>query len=90
VLIRVIAILIAFGLFAGAVDARALDTPATATLSVSIEESDDVADLEVVLPEVTPLDPESGAFAALITSDIPPHYEHCWFVFRPPRTYAFN
>jgi hypothetical protein len=88
VIVRLLAVLMVIGLVAGSVDARALDTPATA-LTMSIEEADEVAEVELVVPIVTPLD-ETRAFGALITSDSPPRYDHCSFVFRPPRAYAFN
>jgi len=86
----VLAILMVLGLAAGTVDARAVDTPATAALTLSIDASDDVADLELVVPVFTPVAGESCATGAPITSDSPPRYEHAEFVFRPPRTYAFN
>ena len=77
------------GLVTGSVDARALDTPATAALTLSIDETDEIADLALVVPVVTPLD-DPGPLAALIESDVAPRYDHCLLVFRPPRAYAFN
>ena len=77
------------GLVTGSVDARALDTPATAALTLSIDETDEIADLGLVVPVVTSLD-DSGRLAARIRSDVAPRYDHCLFVFRPPRAYAFN
>jgi hypothetical protein len=90
VIVRVLAILMVLGLLAGALDARAVDTPATAALTVSIDEGEDAADLELVVPLITHDDAESRALAAQITSEVPPRYEHSLFVFRPPRAYAFN
>ena len=78
------------GLAAGTGDARALDTEATASLTLSIDASDDVAEVELIVPILAPLAGELCADAALITSDLPPAYEHAELVFRPPRAYAFN
>jgi hypothetical protein len=84
-----IAILLVLGLGAGPLDARALDTPATAALTVSIEECDEAADFALLIPVVTPID-EIPAMASRIRSDLPSHYEHCFFLFRPPRAPAFH
>jgi hypothetical protein len=90
VIVRVLATLITLGLLAAAVDARALDTPVTAALSITIDGCDDGADLELVVPVGSSLDDDCRPLAALITSESPPRYEHCRFVFRPPRAYALN
>jgi hypothetical protein len=90
VIIRVLAVLIALGLCASSVDARTLATPAaTSALSISVDPSDDLAELELVTFVVTLLD-ETRVAASLVTRDSPPRYEHCWFVFRPPRASAFS
>ena len=87
-----LAVLIALGLVAGSVDARALGTsppPATAALTLSVDQSDDLVEVGLVVPVLTPRD-DTGPMPLLLGSEAPPGYEHCWFVFRPPRTYAFN
>ncbi len=88
-IVRVLAILLTLGLVAGSVEARADVTPGTAALTISLEESDDLAEIELALP--TPeLAVDTSPTPTLVASDSPPHYEPCWFVFRPPRAYAFN
>jgi hypothetical protein len=89
VIVRVLAILLTLGVVAGSVEARADVTPSTAALSISLAESDDLAEIELALPTPELVD-DTSATPTLVTSDSPPHYEPCWFVFRPPRTYAFN
>ena len=89
VIVRVLAILMVLGLSAGVVDARAVDAPATAALTFSIDETDEAVDLALVGPTLTPSDEPRGLIA-LDASETPPRYEHSLFVFRPPRAYAFN
>jgi hypothetical protein len=89
VIVRVLAILLTVGLVAGSVEARADVTPSTAALTISLEESDDLAEIELALPTPELVD-DTSPTPILVTSDSPPRYEPCWFVFRPPRAYAFN
>ncbi|HEY5950809.1 MAG TPA: hypothetical protein VIV40_35195 [Kofleriaceae bacterium] len=87
--IRVLALLFALGLFISSVetvDARDLGTPPTAEL---IDQVDDAADIALVQPPTLPLD-ETLPLAPIMTSDSPPRFSPCSFVFRPPRAYAFN
>ena len=84
-----LAILLTLGVVAGSVEARADVTPSTAALTISLAESDDLAEIELAVPTPVLVD-DTSPTPTLVTSDSPPHYEPCWFVFRPPRTYAFN
>jgi hypothetical protein len=84
--VRVLAVLIVLGLLAGTGDARAVDTPVT-VMALSVDEIDEGAEVALLVPVVTPID-ESHGLDALIQSALPPHYDHCLFVFRPPRAYA--
>ena len=88
-IIRVLAVLLTLGLVAGSVEARADVTPSTAALTISLAESDDLAEVELMLP-APELVEDTGGSAVSIANDSPPRYEPCWFVFRPPRAFTFN
>lgn len=85
-ILRLLALLIALGLSAGVVQASDLGTPVEAAL---IEEAEDVNEAEVIVGAVVTA-AETPYVAALGTATSPPLYQHQHFVFRPPRTPAFN
>ena len=90
VFVRLLAVLIALGLLVGSAPAPAqaqAHTPSALVVCVEeVEELDEVGD--VVTELATPA--ESPAVAEHSASHGPPGYRPCRFVFRPPRTYAFN
>jgi hypothetical protein len=91
VLVRLLVLSIALGLWVGAVDASKLDTDALglAPTIALVDEVEDGSDSEILpVPWVAVHYPPAGDARA--ASLRPPQHDHQHFVFRPPRTPAFN
>ena len=86
-LVRLLAVLLVLGLCIGS--AQAHDLAAQPAIAVVVDEVDDSSEPEVVVVELDSVQ-ESRRDGARIAYEAPTHYQPCLFVFRPPRTYAFN
>jgi hypothetical protein len=86
VAVRLFAVLIAFGLLAGSLQALGPATPGVAALVDSVDDGADVELVAVAAPGTRDARPET----TLVFSAQPPLYDHPLFVFKPPRAYAFN
>jgi hypothetical protein len=82
---RLLAVLVALGLLVGSAQAH---TP-SAPVVVLVDQVDDADEVGVLVTTAAPIE-ESRASAPLCATDAPAGYRPCVFVFRPPRTYAFN
>lgn len=86
VLLRLLVLLIAFGLMAGAVQAS---DPGTTSNAAFIDEVEDSAEPALIVVEST-LVPPDRTIDALAGNMQLPAYQHSLYVFRPPRAPAFN
>ena len=82
---RLLAVLVALGLLVGSAQAH---TP-SAPIAVLVDQVDEADDLGVLVPSAVPLE-ESRGTVAIHATDAPPGHQPYRFVFRPPRSYAFN
>jgi hypothetical protein len=90
VFIRVLAVLFTLGLLvssAQAYDHGSVPEPSAPVLVDHVDDGQDEVDIALV--PILPVE-QSRSAPALAAPDAPPHYRHCAFVFRPPRSYAFN
>ena len=85
-LVRLLVLLIAFGLVAGTVEAS---DPGTSTTSAFVDEVEDSGEPAMIRVEA-PLVPPDRTIDASAGSMQPPNYQHLLFVFRPPRALTFN
>ncbi len=85
-LVRLLVLLIAFGLVAGTVEAS---EPGTSPTAAFVDEVEDSGEPAIILVHSVLVSPDRTIDASACTMQ-PPNYQHLLFVFRPPRAPAFN
>jgi len=85
---RLLAVLVALGLLVGSAQAHTPSGP-IGPIPVLIDQVDEADDVGVLVTANAPLE-ESRARVVIHATDGPPGHQPCRFVFRPPRTCAFN